>query len=210
MSVLPGPIPGEPEDLWSCTMCTATNGPERVTCRVCRTSLEGQRVTLSRTLDEDTFAPAPLRQVIPFALALLVVGALAASQIPKASTWAGGVAPGGWQVGVRVNRAHELRLAARELAVLVEQYEEALAAGAQPDEAWSRRLATLRKTWEIYGDGDRFPGLESPEIELASAMHDIASLRAMGQDGDTTDTTAGLLAVTLRIQKTEDFLSNVD
>lgn len=193
-------------------MCTASNPADRATCRVCRTSFDGPRAVLSRTLEEDTFAPAPLRQVVPLALALVTIGILAASQVPKASTWAGGVAPGGWQVGVRVNRAHELRIAAHDLRGLVEEYQQALAAGAQPDEGWSRRLAALRMTWEIYGDGERFPGLQHPEVELASAMQDLASIRAVGRDGGApeTDTAAGLRAVNERIQKTEELLADVD
>jgi ribosomal protein L40E len=197
--------------LWCCPMCTAANAPEHTTCRVCRTGVDGAGVALSRTVEEDTFAPAPLRQVIPFALALLALGAFAASHVPKASTWGGGVAPGGWQVGVRVNRAQELRIATRDLRALVEEYQQAVRAGSQPDHDWSRRLATLRTTWEIYGNGERFPGLEGPEVELAAAMQDLASLRATARDGHAIDSLdRGLRSVVARIQKTEEHLADVD
>lgn len=207
MSALSDLLARDAAPVWSCPMCTAANASDLATCRVCRTAYEGPRAALSRTLEEDTFAPAPLRHVIPLSLVLLALGFFAAAQVPKASTWAGGVAPGGWQVGVRVNRAQELRIAARDLRALVEEYQQVVAAGALPDEEWSRRLAALRTTWELYGDGERFPGLDGPEIELASAMQDIASIRAAEGPADAA---AGLRTVIARIQKTEELLADVD
>lgn len=193
-------------------MCSAANALGQVTCRVCRTSADGKRAGLPHTLEEDTFAPAPLRHVLPVVLALLAIGAFTASHVPRASTWAGGVAPGGWQVGVRVNRAQELRIAARDLRTLVAQYHYAVVAGVQIDEDWSRRFTALRTTWEIYGNGARFPGLEGPEVELASAMQEISSLRALEHAGvaPDADIARGLRSVMALIQKTEESLADVE
>lgn len=207
-----GHSPVTPRPGWSCSMCTASNTTDVSVCRVCRTSSRGARGALPRTLEEDSFAPASLWHVLPLSLALFVAGAFAASQVPKASTWSGGVAPGGWQVGVRVNRAHELRIAVRDLRLLVEEYQRAVDSGQELDEDWTSRLAALRKTWELYGDGARFPGLEHPEVELGSATQELASLRAVDRDGgaDPAVTAAGLMSVSQRIQKTEEILADVE
>jgi hypothetical protein len=83
----------------------------------------------------------------------------------------------GWTTSIRMERHEQLRRARSDLTALAGEMRETLSRGAPLAADWNDRLSSARQHWQLYGEQDRAPDLAAVEVQLHSAVLELASIR---------------------------------
>lgn len=162
---------------WQCPLCRTTNLVPAPVCRVCRTRWPGIR-SRGEDFAEAEEPAGSLLDALPAPAALLMLA------IVMFFWWEPVTRPfsvpsqrSGWTTSVRLERHEQLRRARSELLSLTGEMRQTLEGGTPLPADWNDRLSYARRHWQLYGEKDRAPNLAAVEVQLNSAVLELASVR---------------------------------